>query len=42
MFTEPPEGFTWAQKDAMELYCETCGNPVRAELVDVHARRCGR
>jgi len=33
---DAPDGFYWTQPDAMKLRCESCGEEVRAETVDLH------
>lgn len=36
----PPEPFTWHQRDSMELRCEACGEIVSAEVCDIHLMSC--
>lgn len=34
---DAPPGFSWKQQDAMELWCDDCGEVVRAECADLHS-----
>ena len=31
-----PEGFKWAQRDALKLKCVNCNEIVKADVVDLH------
>ena len=33
---DAPEGFYWTQPDAMLLRCESCGEEVKAGVLDLH------